>query len=187
MTLRLLSLRRAAPLALALVLGGCWESSAPLMPASMQDPAPIRGKYASVPNDPAKPATWYRADVQGKSVRLFKRLSKDGEPENWLFDRTMSFDAIDQDVYLVQSAAPDDKTINYVLMRSRGKGRDLVVVTPSCNEAQARAYGARLRENYCTFDNYDALVKAARRAYATVAGGDAASVSYATDIYAKVN
>ena len=185
MTLRLFSLRRAAPLALALVLGGCWESSAPLMPAAMQDPAPIRGKYASVPSDPAKPASWYRAEVQGKTVRLYSRLSKAGEPENWSFDRTMAFDAIAKDVYLVQSVAKDEKTVNYLLMRVSDKGRELVVVTPSCNEAQARAYGAVLRGNNCAFDQYDTVMKAARRAYATVSGGDAASVSYATDTYTR--
>ncbi|WP_374284858.1 hypothetical protein [Novosphingobium sp.] len=185
MNLRLFSLRRAAPLALAVVLGGCWESTTPLMPASVQDPSPIRGKYASVPSDPAKPASWYRADVQGKSVKLYSRLSKDGEPENWSFDRTMTFDAIAKDVYLVQSVPRDEKTINYLLMRVRDKGRELVVVTPSCNEAQARAYGATLRSNNCVFGKYDTVAKAARRAYATVEGGDAASVSYATDTYTQ--
>ena len=181
-----MTLRAFAALSLALLLSACWGSATPLMPVSAMDAPPIKGKYASVPSDPTKPATWYRAAPAGKQVKLSKRLSKDGEPENWLFDRTLSFDAIEKDVYLVQSLAQDGKTVNYVLFRVRQGGKELLVVTPSCTAAQAKTYEAAGKDNNCTFDRYDRVVQAARTVLAQSASGDPKAVSYATDIYRLV-
>lgn len=181
-----MNLRATLALGLAFSLSACWNSAAPLMPAKAVDAVPLSGVYASVSSDPAATKTWYRITPKGKALAVEKAQSEGENPDNWLADRTLSFDALGNSVYLVQSVNAAGTERNYVLMRIAEDGDLVSVTTPSCNAQQAAEYGATFAGSMCSFTSYDKVLAAARKVVARTAS-DPKSVTYSFAEYRRAD
>ena len=143
--------KAAAMSALVLVLGGCWESRAPLVTEAEADIPGFAAQYEYG----GKPLTFR---VEGKT---FERINGDD------VNSDIRFDFVQDRWYLVQDSTPSGGTTNtqYAFMYIRENG-DLAQYNPTCDLKTRRLAGVEWISGgstggeTCLFSNYAALKKA---------------------------
>ena len=158
--------RIAGTAAVALLLGGCWDSTAQLMPENAKDAPPLSGEY--VQTGSTAPIR-YQVTPRGKQALLAK-----SQMAAFVDEYMLSFDALPgRGNYLVQAAPFTPARVQWIVLTVDGAAVRKMI--PLCNYRAIHEFGATQSSDTCQFSSYAGLRGAAEAMVADIAAGQSAS------------
>lgn len=157
----------------ALLLVGCWSSSAPLMTEKMFDKPPLKGNVTSDTHKSTTTRTRYNISYEGKVAVATPEASETDKTKQY----RLSFDLLQKNIYLMQAANGNGALQGYLIAKFEKNGI-MKTYNPSCSTSDLALPGVTANSSTCNFSDYDTLLKAARGRAVEIATGNGEGYLY---------